>query len=362
MAWGLTTAWQGRLGITHACLLLAALEASPALARNSGSPAPVIQLGSWTAFCDNSGGCGVANVSTRRATHAESESPWVCLWLGASDTHEASLSLLLENGLGQRESAPRQEVRMVVVQPVQGTSEKSAGAAVTATKGTGIRYWIDKEGVRELLGNLHNADAALVRETRDGPVLGRISLDGFRQAVRFATMHQSAARKTPQIAPEPFVLIDHDKAPRSLELHRQHCGGERRRDLSVSIYRLKAGQELWTTSCRQSGYNTKSLAMMADKRGNVVPLVLKSVIDHDGVGPDLSNLAVHPERGLIEDYRKTRGAGDCGIRRRWAWTGQRFVLASEEFMPECFGASHSQWLRMHSTAQKSAAQPTRLPC
>lgn len=327
-------------------------------------PAPLIlERGSWTAFCDNSGACGMANMSTRRGSYAvpaEGELPWVCFWLGASDTFDASFSILFRDGTqGSGNAMPRE----LVVQPVLGRSEYQLGVPVTARLSGDGRYRVHSSNSESLAADLGQADAALLREPAGGPVFARISLDGFAVASRYAHAMRTATRPLPEITPTPFSRLGTVDPQRSRDLHRRHCGNDLQSPRRVEAFRLSADRQLWTLNCRMSGlYNLKVLALIAGPRGAPSELVLQSVVDYEGVGPDFDNLIVKPELGLIEDYRKTRGIGDCGIRRSWAFTGEAFRLVSEEFMPHCFHAGHAQWLRMHSSVRPGIAMAPRSPC
>lgn len=348
------------------CAMLAMMGATPVLSRNVGHPARLIELGSWTAFCDNSGGCGVANLSSRRgafAANPDAASPWTCLWLGAADRPDMELSVQIDEGRGHGQGPGVEPVRReILLEPARGDSEDPVGAHLVARLGDDGRYQIDARSLPALITDLQSADVMLVRESAVGPVLGRVSLDGLRQALAFAQGSRTNARPLPNFAPRPFTRLERGDTKRATALHRQHCNDELGGGPRVEMFRLSPDRQLWTMPCRPSGSNQKVLAMTGAGNGRLSTLVLSSIVDHDGIGPDFSNLLVQPELGTIEDYHKTRGTGDCGIRRRWAWNGGRFVLVSEVFMPVCFGAGHSQWLRVHMSGPHSAAGVRRSAC
>jgi hypothetical protein len=351
---------------TCSAVLAGALSASigSSQVQAQAGPTPLIlERGSWTAFCDNSGGCGMANMSTRRGSYAvpaEGELPWVCFWLGASDTFDASFSVLFGDGTqGSGNAMPRE----LVIQSVLGRSEYQLGVPATARLGDDGRYHVDSANIESLAADLGMADAALLREPNGGPVFARLSLDGFAAALRYARARRTIARPLPEIVPMPFAPVSQVDPQRSRDLHRRHCGNDLQSPRRVEAFRLSADRQLWTLNCRMSGlYNLKVLALIAGPRGEPSELVLQSIVDYEGIGPDFDNLIVNPALGLIEDYRRSRGVGDCGIRRSWAWTGEAFRLASEEFMPHCFHAVRAQWLRMHTSAGPGIAMPQRPPC
>lgn len=342
--------------------MLGVVHGGSALARNSGRPAQLSESGGWTAFCDNSGGCGVANVSTRReafAARSDAEAPWACLWLGAADMREARLSIKIDPGTGNDAAARRPSI---ILQAAGGAAETDVGSPAVARLDRDGRYIIGPDRLPGLVAAWRQADVVLVREADAGPVLGRMPLDGLRSSLNYAQGGQTAARTLPRISPRPFGGGKPGDPRRTAALQRVHCADEPAAGKRVETFRLGRSLHLWTVDCRRYGYNALSLAMTGTHAGKLSPLVLKSIVDHDGVGPDLSNLAVHAGSGIIEDYHKTRGAGDCGKRRRWAWNGGRFVLISEEVMPRCFGANHSQWLRLHASHLVDDPQPARPPC
>lgn len=342
-------------------LALGTLGAAPALAKK-GPPPLWSQQGHWTAFCDNSGGCGVANVSTHRekyARNSDANAPWICLWLGAADAKAASLSLRLDP-VPQGAAGPERSA--FLLQPVASPAQEATGTGGIVEWDGDERYILREPDLQTLIDSLRHADLALVRELNGGPVISQIPLEGLRTALRFAQAWQSAARPLPKPIIKPFIRAGASDMKRASLLLKEHCGHDPRRELLADAYHLAPDRQLWTISCRRTIYNAMTIAMTTTAKGRPVPLDLPSIVDHEGVGPDLSNLAVHAAFGVIEDYHKIRGTGDCGIRRRWGWTGSRFDLVSEEFMPSCFGAAHSQWLRMYATQPADPATPARPPC
>lgn len=373
MMGGLRRMKPGRQGLAGAAggMMLAVLGTMPSAARN-GPPPKLFQRGEWTAFCDNSGGCGLANaahrpslreraVRTGSASTASSgtASSWVCLWLGSTSGVDASLSLLPEDEPAPITGTHRREL---FIQPVKGLSEEPVGRAMVARHDGLERYTRGAENLPSLTEALRTADVALLRETTDGPVVARIPLDGFLATLGYAQAFRTDRRPLPVVTPKPFRHAGQGTAAETEQLRREHCSEGHHRAPPIARYALAPGRQLLVMHCRLSGYNGLALALTAGRDRKARPLILTSVVDHEGVGPDFSNLLVQPELGLIEEYHKTRGAGDCGKRRRWAWNGRRFELHSEEIMPACFGAGHFQWLRMHASAPPTPNGQQRPPC
>ena len=47
-----------------------------------------------------------------------------------------------------------------------------------------------------------------------------------------------------------------------------------------------------------------------------------------------------PNGGVLQEYSKGRGLGDCGTRADYGWDGARFRLVHQEEMGECRGSIH----------------------
>lgn len=344
-------------GLALALLLGCAILAPLPTSAQSGPLAPLMTVGPWIAFCDNTGGCGVSNIAANPGSGAaNADIPGICLWQGTPEADEAILSLRLDETDGR-------EGEGIVIEPVRGPSETRIGAAVVARWDGEERYVIQGAALDPLVANLRRADALLIRDREDSPVLSRVPLTRLDAALRVAQSYRKPYQPVPKVALRPFERIPLDDLGAAMPLLHEHCGRDQRRGLLVDGFRLGADLRLWSISCRRAGfYNAVTLAMMVRGDGMATPLVLSSIVDHEGVGPDFSNLALHPDQGVIEDFRKLGGAGDCGIRRRWGWTGTHFELLTEDYMPRCFGARSSQWLRMHRVNEAGAGGTARPPC
>ncbi|MDP2800714.1 MAG: DUF1176 domain-containing protein [Phreatobacter sp.] len=334
-------------------LAMASVVSFPALAQSSGHPPPLMSFGSWTAFCDNTGGCGLANVSMRRepgASDPDQTQAWVCAWLGAEGDADARLSIILEPP-GRTPAAPPAIIL-----------EVGPSLLGTARTGDDDRHEITGADVPHVARRLGAESRLDLREPDGGPVLGRVSLAGFRRALGYAELRRAVAPPVHEIVPRSFQPVER-RAPASLAaLHSTWCSGAPWEPASARSYRLFDGSYLWTAGCRRSAYNPLTLVAIEAGDGSTRELQLPSVVDDDMVGPGFTNLALDPARGRLEDLFKTRGANDCGTRRAWVWDGVRFSLVSEHTMPNCFGAGHGQWLRVSVTPVRGEPPSSRRPC
>jgi Protein of unknown function (DUF1176) len=282
--------------------------------------------------------------------------PSICLWEGAAGAQERSLTLRLDGTTGK-------EGESLFIEPVRGASETSTGPATLAQGDGAERYTVRGSTLDTLIAAMHTADAALIRERQDGPVVARASLARLALALHAMLSYTKPYQPTPTLRPQPFERISIGDLHAAEPLLREHCGDAPQRALLADGFRLSPELQLWSISCRRAGlYNMISLAITVGVHGAIRPLVLSSIVDYEGVGPDFSNLAIHPAEGVIEDLNKSSGAGDCGKRRRWGWTGMRFELLTEDYMPRCFGAGSSQWLRVHRVNEPRAADKAKPPC
>jgi hypothetical protein len=335
------------------CALLAP---GPAAARN-GTQAPLLTLEPWIIFCDNTGGCGLSNIAAHPGSSLGKESiPDLCLWQGPVQGQDAFLSLRLDDGSGSLGES-------IIIQPVSGASESPAGPATVAQGDGTDRYLVRGAALSPLLAAMAKADAALIREREDGAVMARVSLTRLARALHAADSYRKPEQPRPTHRLRPIEPMAPGDVAAARPLLHEHCSNALPGERPAQAFRLGADLQLWSMFCRHDGfYNMMSLALTVGADGTATPLDLPSVVDHDGVGPDISNLAIHPAEGIIEDFRKRAGAGDCGIRRRWGWTGARFELLTEDYMPYCFGARSSRWLRLHRADETGLARPGKSPC
>jgi hypothetical protein len=77
---------------------------------------------------------------------------------------------------------------------------------------------------------------------------------------------------------------------------------------------------------------TKDSATSAKPRATRAKLAF-----HDGGDSQLVNVAFDPKTGVLSEYNKWRGLGDCGSSTNWVWTGKQFAAVTHDTMPECRG-------------------------
>lgn len=58
----------------------------------------------------------------------------------------------------------------------------------------------------------------------------------------------------------------------------------------------------------------------------------------DGQVAQVVNASFDPATGILSEYAKGRGPGDCGTANEFAWDGEQFRLAERHLMDECRGA------------------------
>lgn len=93
-------------------------------------------------------------------------------------------------------------------------------------------------------------------------------------------------------------------------------------------------------ACFSGAYNqmtdlfmvTKNSATSAKPQTTRVKLEL-----HGGGDSQLVNADFDPKTGVLSEYNKGRGLGDCGSDTQWVWTGKQFSAVAHNDMPECRG-------------------------
>jgi Protein of unknown function (DUF1176) len=59
-----------------------------------------------------------------------------------------------------------------------------------------------------------------------------------------------------------------------------------------------------------------------------------------------------PATGIISEYNKGRGLGDCGSMTHWQWDGSRFLLTGFTTMPICRGLGMDDWFDIARSREK----------
>ncbi|WMP15948.1 DUF1176 domain-containing protein [Thiothrix lacustris] len=93
-------------------------------------------------------------------------------------------------------------------------------------------------------------------------------------------------------------------------------------------------------TCFSGAYNQTSnmfvvtQASAASAKPQITPAKLEF---HKGSNSQLVNASFDPKTGLLSEYSKARGLGDCGSLTEWVWTGKQFAAVKYDSMPECRG-------------------------
>ncbi|KAK0360700.1 hypothetical protein LTR94_026274 [Friedmanniomyces endolithicus] len=106
--------------------------------------------------------------------------------------------------------------------------------------------------------------------------------------------------------------------------------------------RLGPQQELWGVPCFAGAYNIGYRVFVTGPNGrDPMPVAFPQAMG--GVAEDAVNAVYDPRTRTLSAFNKGRGLGDCGIAQTWTWTGQAFVLKSQQEMSDCRGVSPDQW-------------------
>lgn len=115
---------------------------------------------------------------------------------------------------------------------------------------------------------------------------------------------------------------------------------------------LSASLRLVTLSCSAGAYNfgTGFWLLQGSDVAKAQPVIFPEPAG------DGSNLLINADydakTGEISFFAKGRGIGDCGNAGKFAWTGERFVLAALSEMPECRGLPPDNWLTLFRSEVK----------
>jgi hypothetical protein len=110
-----------------------------------------------------------------------------------------------------------------------------------------------------------------------------------------------------------------------------------------SLYPLEPGKTLMLLACGTGAYNLSSIPLIVQERsGRIVAdaAAFDSVagFDDEDAPPALVNAEWDGSNGILSEFPRGRGLGDCGSRSHYAWDGARFRLVLREEMGECRGA------------------------
>lgn len=103
---------------------------------------------------------------------------------------------------------------------------------------------------------------------------------------------------------------------------------------------LDAGHYLVGIACFSGAYNemTDIFVVTKDSAASAKPQTVRAKLElSGGEGSQLVNADFDPKTGILSEYNKGRGLGDCGSDTQWVWTGKQFAAVSHNDMPECRG-------------------------
>ncbi|WP_164118768.1 DUF1176 domain-containing protein [Sphingorhabdus sp. Alg239-R122] len=203
-------------------------------------------------------------------------------------------------------------------------------------------------------------------------VLARISLKGSAAAMGYVDARQKRARtrsalsitgrrqdkdwtpKLPLITQQPAARIKKLPKERQLAVLAEKAGCEEQRALGYTkdqVYSLarQDGQDIVVAliACGSGAYNFMSKAYIGERpsgKGRSDWRFRSAPFDYNPGGgfsddgsPVLVNAFFNVEDGILGNYAKGRGLGDCGSSQSYVWDGTRFRLIEATDMPKCRG-------------------------
>lgn len=129
------------------------------------------------------------------------------------------------------------------------------------------------------------------------------------------------------------VLDKIEPLAKRLSAELAECSNQADSELAV----LDKAHYLLSVSCGGGAYNMDTFFFVAPK--NKLEQMQLAKFDGGADGPGLLNGSAGyiSDTGLLSNYYKARGLGDCGTDATWAWTGEQFTLVAMNVMYECQG-------------------------
>lgn len=320
------------LSRTLSLLLLAAAGAQ-------AKPIVSVQYKDWSVICDNTRHCEAAGYQTESGDDATQSDP-VVLVLRRDAGPGAPLSAMLEVSVNEGGEAGPLTVKAgkVSVGPHPSGQELNKDQltklwpallkAPTAEASDGKRRWIV---------SLAGLNAALLKMDE---VQGRLDTPGalLRKGAR-PEANVLPPLPAPQLAAAPVgpELKGDDKLVAAVlkALPSGDCPDAPASGRDQTVHRLSGGKLLVLRECYRAAYQSAyEVAIVNDKPPfkRVAGMMPKAV---DGSEEQLLNASFSD--GVLNEYVKGRGIGDCGSARSWLWTATGFQLYSEEEAPACRG-------------------------
>ena len=317
-----------------------------------GASADSGSFGDWAVVCDN---------------------VQVCTAMGFGELEEMGSSALLKV---RREAGPAAEPTISLI--TAGTAAVTLRLAVDGASPSGLTAIpatpLEEDAERRLTELTPAQTRALLAVLVNGRTLtlmegqnpaATISLAGSSAALRFMDDRQGRAGTTtalvargsrpaadvpappqpPVIKPAPAVAQARLPTKPSLAMQAQlrDCDDDIL-DLGIEpeVARLAQGKIFWGMVCSRGAYNVIYRLFLTDETGGGVQ-ALK--LEYPGVEAtsEMMNISFDPKTQTLMNFDKGRGLGDCGALTQWVWTGQRFEVAHQTFMPECQGVMSDYW-------------------
>ncbi len=332
-------------------LLLAAAATAPAPAAAQGPvPGEVKIFKDWYVACDNVWSCDAGTLSD-----------------DGSEIFTAQVVRI------RREGGPDAPFRIELV-PQEEQAKGPAGLVIdgakplTGTQDSDGDTWLDEERSMAIARGLANGTSAKV-VLSDGSAIP-ISLAGSSAAMRYMDAIQQRAGTSGAIVatgPKPdtalppampqltaraatslIELPDLKAYPKVIADTGCEFRMEGAED-SVESLGQRNGKDmaLVLIACDSGAYNFGSVVMIAERPmedPNARWTFRKAKFEAPtGWGDEeqvaqVVNASFDPATGILSEFAKGRGPGDCGTSNNFAWDGEQFRLAEQHFMDECRGA------------------------
>lgn len=176
----------------------------------------------------------------------------------------------------------------------------------------------------------------------------------------------------PPESPPPPALAEADAArltrsvreSQAAALRAQECnasGGEFDVSRQDAAHALDATHALVFVTCYSGAYQASSLVFRAARDGSdVTRLTLPAPeLSDDSEKREAFDLLIGPEfdaaTGMLTQYARGRGIGDCGFQSSWRFDGQAFELSRHAEMTRCGGMTPDAWPVLWRVAGPSGA-------
>ncbi|MDO4433603.1 MAG: DUF1176 domain-containing protein [Alysiella sp.] len=274
----------------------------------------------WETACDNTGTCRVAGY------HHESE-------------YDKRISVLFTRMAGSSavsgelsyagESVPQKTINLLINQKIIGKlilqhdsyrlSPQIAQMVIAATKG---RDTVQIQAGKEIF-TLSNVGAAAVW----------LKADEFQQFGKLKPQPKPLIKPAKTLSGSLKISSAEQNAIRQLlrgKINNDTCHELHESSHPVSLYRLNAQNVLAETECWRGAYNVGyAYAVLDNSRRQI----------HQIPTTDGSDYA----KGVISNYHKSRGMGDCWSGAKYVWNGRRFVQTSAHTTGMCRGFAGGAW-------------------